>query len=71
MLHRHMDPTFLHVSTKIQLTATVTLQIITKYVPEPNMPLKCHICRIVHVQISENYVSPYTHTNLPQSEMSP
>ena len=37
-----------------------TAYIIAKYVPETNSTLKCHICQLVHVQISDIYVIIYT-----------
>ena len=52
-LNRNTDPTFLYISQD-------TSDIIPKYVPETNMPLKCYICQLLQVQISDNYVSIYT-----------
>ena len=42
-LYRHIDPTFLTMSTKIHTPATATSHIVVKYVPETNMPLKYQI----------------------------
>ena len=60
MLKGHIDLIYFPISTKIPQTATATSHIITKYVPETNMPLKCYICQLVHVQVSNNYDSIYT-----------
>ena len=43
----------------MQLAATATSHIIAKYVPKTNMPFKCHICKLVHVQIGDYNVSIY------------
>ena len=54
-IHSHLP-----ICTKIQPTTTVTSHIIAKYVPETNMPLKCHIyaiSQLVHVQMSDICVS--------------
>ena len=48
---------FVHINKNT--TATDTTYTIAKYVPEISMLLKCHICQLVHMQISENYVSIY------------
>ena len=57
MLNSHIDPTYLPMSTKIQPTTAATSYINAKYVPEANMPLKCHICQLLHEQILNNCVS--------------
>ena len=41
MLHAHIDPTFLHMSAKMQETSISTLHVIDMHVPATNMPLKC------------------------------
>ena len=40
MLHEHVEPGYLHTYAKIQMTATFTLPITAKYVPEINMAMK-------------------------------
>ena len=49
VLNGHLDPTF----------AMLTSHITTRYVPETNMPFISPIFQLVHVQISDNYVSTY------------
>ena len=56
----HIKPTVLYTQVQEQLSTTVTSYIIAKYVPETNMPLTCHIWKLVNVQIPNNYVSIYT-----------
>ena len=60
MLNGHIDPTYFPIPTKIQPTVTATVHITAKDLLETNMPLKCHIYKLVHVQISDNYVNMYT-----------
>ena len=60
ILYRHIDPTFVYISIKMQPTSLHTAYIIAKYVPKTKMPVKCHICQLVLVQISDNCVSIYT-----------
>ena len=50
MLNENKESLFLYISTKIQLTARVTSHVIVMYMPDTNMPLKCHI--YPHMQIS-------------------
>ena len=60
ILNGHIHPTVLYIYGKIQPTPPDISHIIAKYVPETNLSLKCHICQLLHVQISNNYVSTYT-----------
>ena len=54
------DPHYFTCKFKNQESATGTPYIIANYVPETNMPLKCHIYEFYHVQKSDNNVSTYT-----------
>ena len=60
MLKRHIDPTFLYIFTRIQPTATDILHIIAKYVPEKNLPLKCHM----HATYASYFMCKYQTTLL-------
>ena len=48
-----------HTSKKInpQEVATFSYLVIAIYLPTTNMPLKCHIYQLLHVQISDNNIS--------------
>ena len=50
MLYGHIDPTVLLTYAKTQPTVIATLNVIAMYVPKTNMPIKCQICKSVHVQ---------------------
>ena len=52
----HINPTLLHIQVEKNLP-TSNHYAIARYVPTTNMPLKFHICQLVHLQISDNYVS--------------
>ena len=69
----HMDITLLHMQVQKEQSATATPYIIAKYVPGWITPLKCHMFKLVHVQIWDNYVSIYTsyeHTAINSVSMS-
>ena len=58
MLKGHIDPTWIvHIYKKKKNQVQDTSHITAKYVPETNLPLKYHICQLVHLHISDNYVS--------------
>ena len=42
MPYGYIDPKYLPICTTIQATATGSSHIIAKYIPETNMPLRCH-----------------------------
>ena len=50
-------------------SATGIPHIIAQYVPETNMPYQHHIGQLLHVQISNNYVSVYTSYELTASNI--
>ena len=54
----HIDLTLLDV--QVQKSVMLKYHGFAIYVPTTKMPLKCHICQIVHVQISGYYISVYT-----------
>ena len=74
----HICPTALLLSLHVQTvhvslkkTETFICHAITIYVPTTSVPLKCHIWKLVHVQIQGNCVSMYTWYELTASIMSP
>ena len=59
----HIDSTLLYIQLKKNLQQVFS---------ETDMPLKWHICQLLHVQIWDNYVSTYTsYDNSMQSIMRP
>ena len=53
----HIDPTLLYIQVQKNVQEVVYILL---YMCPTNMPLKCHIYKVVHVQISAKYVSIYT-----------
>ena len=51
--------------SKKQQTATLIYHAIVTYVPTTGMPLNFNIYQLVHVQISDNYISRYSLYELP------
>ena len=42
---------------KVKKNPTLIYYAIAIHVPTTNVPIKCHICPVVHVQMSGNYIS--------------
>ena len=56
----YIDPTLLHIEVQKITNCNFNYHAIAIFVATTNMPLKCHICQLVHVQMPDNYISIYT-----------
>ena len=54
MLGGYINPAFVYTSANTQLAEISTSHVIAMYIPTTNIPLKCHICQLLHMNIWYN-----------------